>query len=78
MPKKIDPKVEGYIVGLSKGGIIQRSIVRTHRDQGIVVSQSSVHRLLNTVGKKRRVKAKGLHSPVKVQTAKVSSEKVFK
>jgi hypothetical protein len=65
MPKKIDPKVEGIVFGLSESVLGQRSIVRYLKGQIIKFSLSAVHNIVKNIGKQRVVKSKGLPSPVK-------------
>jgi len=78
MPKKIDPKVEGQVIGLSKAGSSQRSIVDTLRRDNIVISQRTVSRIINNVGNRRVLKAKGQPSPIKRQPCKVVTPRIVK
>jgi len=78
MPKKIDPKVEGQVIEVSKAGSSQRSIVDTLRRDNIVISQRTVSHIINNVGKRRVLKAKGQLSPIKRQPCKVATPRIVK
>ena len=60
MPKKIDPKVEGTVLGLSKSGMGQRSIVEDLIGQIIKLSLSAVYNIVKKIGKRRVAKSKAL------------------
>jgi hypothetical protein len=45
MPKKIDSKVEGIVLGLSGGGIGQRSLVRYLESQNIPLSRGEAQNI---------------------------------
>ena len=78
MPKKIDPKVEGIIIGLSTAGLTHRSILGQLKILGFTVSQTFISRVLNNTGKRRQAKTQGLPSPVKVQPPKVVTPAIIR
>jgi len=60
MPKKIDPKVEGLVLGLSEAGMSVRKIESELKKLGIVISKDAVHRIIRNIGKHREAKSQGL------------------
>jgi hypothetical protein len=78
MPKRTDPEVEGIILGLSKTGLSQRSIVGQLRSDGVVVSRRTVHNVINRIGKNRQAKAKGQPLPVKFQPSPSATPHVIR